>query len=55
MFDVLIKEKHWGDFSISDKASKEVLSIPVNLFLTNDKIDKIIFILQKNFLWFDLM
>ena len=31
-----------GDFPISEKMSKEVLSLPINPFLTNDQIDYII-------------
>jgi len=31
-----------GDFPISEKASKEVISLPMNAFLTNDQIDYVV-------------
>jgi len=37
-----------GDFPISEKASKEVISIPMNPFLTNEQLDFIIFNIRKN-------
>ena len=37
-----------GYFSISEKASKEVVSIPINPFLTNDQIDYIILKIKEN-------
>lgn len=37
-----------GDFPISEKASKEVISIPINSFLTNEQLDFIIFNIRKN-------
>jgi UDP-2-acetamido-2-deoxy-ribo-hexuluronate aminotransferase len=37
-----------GDFPISEKASNEVMSIPMNPFLTNDQIDYVINKLREN-------
>jgi len=37
-----------NDFPISEKASKEVISIPMNPFLTNEQLDFIIFNIKKN-------
>ena len=37
-----------GDFSISEKASNEVMSIPMNPFLTNEQIDYIIYNIREN-------
>ncbi len=37
-----------GCFSISEKASKEVISIPMNPFLTNDQIDYVILKIKEN-------
>jgi UDP-2-acetamido-2-deoxy-ribo-hexuluronate aminotransferase len=37
-----------GDFPISEKASNEVLSIPMNAFLTNEQIDYIIYNIKEN-------
>jgi UDP-2-acetamido-2-deoxy-ribo-hexuluronate aminotransferase len=37
-----------GDFPISEKASNEVVSIPMNPFLTNDQIDYVINKLREN-------
>lgn len=37
-----------GDFPISEKASNEVISIPMNPFLTDDQIDYVINILREN-------
>ena len=37
-----------GDFSISEKASNEVMSIPMNPFLTNDQIDYVVNKLREN-------
>jgi UDP-2-acetamido-2-deoxy-ribo-hexuluronate aminotransferase len=36
-----------GDFPISEKASNEVMSIPMNPFLTNDQIDYVINMLRE--------
>jgi UDP-2-acetamido-2-deoxy-ribo-hexuluronate aminotransferase len=38
-----------GDFPISEKASNEVISIPMNPFLTNQQIDYIINKIKENF------
>ena len=37
-----------GDFPISEKASKEVMSIPMNAFLTNHQDDYVISKIQEN-------
>ena len=37
-----------NDFPISEKASNEVISIPMNPFLTNDQIDYIVLKIQEN-------
>jgi UDP-2-acetamido-2-deoxy-ribo-hexuluronate aminotransferase len=37
-----------GDFPISEKASNEVMSIPMNAFLTNEQIDYIIYNISEN-------
>lgn len=37
-----------GDFPISEKASNEVISIPMNAFLTNEQIDYIIYNIREN-------
>ena len=37
-----------GDFLISEKASKEVMSIPMNPFLTDDQIDYVVNKLREN-------
>ena len=37
-----------GDFPISEKASNEVMSIPMNPFLTNDQIDYVVNKLREN-------
>lgn len=37
-----------GDFPISEKASNEVMSIPMNAFLTNDQVDYVISKVQEN-------
>jgi len=37
-----------GDFPISEKASNKVMSLPINPFLTNDKVDYITSKIQKN-------
>jgi UDP-2-acetamido-2-deoxy-ribo-hexuluronate aminotransferase len=37
-----------GDFPISEKASNEVISVPMNPFLTNEQIDYIIYNIRKN-------
>ena len=37
-----------GDFPISEKASNEVMSIPMNAFLTNDQVDYVISKIQEN-------
>jgi UDP-2-acetamido-2-deoxy-ribo-hexuluronate aminotransferase len=37
-----------GDFPISEKASNEVMSIPMNPFLTNDQIDYVINKVREN-------
>ena len=37
-----------GDFSISEKASNEVMSIPMNSFLADDQIDYVINMLREN-------
>lgn len=37
-----------SDFPVSDEASKEVLSIPMNPFLTKEKVDYIILKVQEN-------
>ena len=37
-----------GDFPISEKASNEVMSIPMNPFLTDDQIDYVINMLREN-------
>jgi UDP-2-acetamido-2-deoxy-ribo-hexuluronate aminotransferase len=37
-----------GDFPISEKASNEVMSLPMNSFLTNDQIDYVTFKIQEN-------
>ena len=37
-----------GDFPISEKASNEVMSIPMNAFLTNEQIDYIIYNIREN-------
>jgi UDP-2-acetamido-2-deoxy-ribo-hexuluronate aminotransferase len=39
------KQNH---FPVSEKASKEVISIPMNSFLTNEQLDFIIFNIRKN-------
>ena len=41
--------KKLNDFPISEKASKEVISIPMNPFLTNEQIDYIVLKIQENF------
>jgi UDP-2-acetamido-2-deoxy-ribo-hexuluronate aminotransferase len=38
-----------GDFPVSDQASREVLSLPMNSFLTLEEIDFISSIIKKNF------
>ena len=47
MFPVL---KYKGDFPISEKASKEALSLPMNSFLTNDQIDYVASKIKEKFL-----
>ena len=37
-----------GNFPISEKASNEVMSIPMNAFLTNEQIDYIIYNIREN-------
>ena len=37
-----------GDFPIAEKASNEVMSIPMNPFLTNEQIDYIIYNIREN-------
>ena len=37
-----------GNFSISEKASKEVISLPMNPFLTKDQVDFIILKIKEN-------
>ena len=37
-----------GDFPISEKASNEVMSVPMNPFLTNEQIDYIIYNIREN-------
>ena len=37
-----------GDFPVSDKASKEVLSIPMNSFINNSQLDYIVNKILKN-------
>jgi UDP-2-acetamido-2-deoxy-ribo-hexuluronate aminotransferase len=37
-----------GDFPISEKASNEVMSIPMNAFLTNEQIDYVIYNISEN-------
>lgn len=37
-----------GDFSISEKASNEVMSLPMNSFLTNKQVDYVAFKTQEN-------
>ncbi len=37
-----------GDFPISEKASNEVMSLPMNSFLTNDQIDYVVSKIQEN-------
>jgi UDP-2-acetamido-2-deoxy-ribo-hexuluronate aminotransferase len=39
-----------SDFPISEKASKEVLSLPMNPFMLSKQIDYIISKIQENFL-----
>ena len=38
-----------GDFPISEKASNEVMSLPMNAFLTNDQVDYIVSKILENF------
>jgi len=38
-----------GDFPISEKASNEVMSLPMNSFLTNDQVDYVVAKIQENF------
>ena len=37
-----------GDFPISEKASNEVMSLPMNPFLTNDQVDYVVSKIQEN-------
>jgi len=37
-----------GDFPISEKASNEVMSLPMNSFLTNDQVDYVVSKVQEN-------
>ena len=47
MFQIFKQKKN--DFPVSEKASKEVMSIPMNPFLINNQIDYIILKIQENF------
>ena len=37
-----------GDFPISEKASNEVMSLPMNSFLTNEQVDYVVSKIQEN-------
>jgi UDP-2-acetamido-2-deoxy-ribo-hexuluronate aminotransferase len=37
-----------GDFPVAEKASKEVISLPINSFLTNDEIKYIVSVIREN-------
>ena len=37
-----------GDFPISEKVSNEVVSLPMNSFLTNDQVDYVVSKIQEN-------
>ena len=38
-----------GDFPITEKQSKEILTLPVNQYLTKDELERVIYIINEFF------